>query len=148
MTAGLVRWPTLNYFLGQRFGDAGASERDRIAAIFDAGNLYLGTITGEFIGELGLSLWFFTLSLAILRGVKVWRWTGYAGLFTAVSMMIGAFRNLASWVEPIAALNNTLLGIWLIALGAALVATEADTILVLPTAMSAHSRSSAASKVV
>ena len=122
MTAGLVRWPTLNYVLGQRFIDAGASERERIAAIFDAGNLYLGTIAGEFIGELGLSLWFFTLSLAILRGVGAWRWTGYAGLFTAASMAVGAFRNLTSWVEPIAALNNSLLGIWLILLGAALVA--------------------------
>ena len=125
MIAGLVRWPTLNYVLGQRFIDAGASERQRIAGIFDAANLYLGTVTGEFIGELALSLWFFTLSLAILRGVGAWRWTGYAGLFTAASMSVGAFRNLTSWVDPVAAMNNSLLGIWLIALGAALVAMRA-----------------------
>jgi len=126
MTIGLVRWPTLNYVLGQRYIDAGASERARIAAIFDAGNRYLGTIAGEFIGELALSLWFFTLSLAILRGVGAWRWTGYAGLFTGASMTVGAFRNLTSWVDPIAALNNSLLGIWLIALGAALVVLDGE----------------------
>jgi hypothetical protein len=125
MIIGLVRWPTLNYVLGQRFIVAGAGERQRIAAIFDAGNLYLGTVTGEFIGELALSLWFFTLSLAILRGVGAWRWTGYAGLAMAASMTVGALRNLTSWVHPVAALNNSLLGIWLIALGAALIATSA-----------------------
>ena len=121
MTVGLARWPTLNYVLGRRFLAAGPVEQEHIASIFDAGNLYLGNVIGEFIGEVGLSSWFLTLSLAIVRGVGLWRWTGYLGLFTAVSMTVGAFRNLTSLVAPIAALNNNLLPIFLIALGTALI---------------------------
>jgi hypothetical protein len=124
MTAGLMRWPTINYALGRRFVEAGADERQILASIFEAGNLYLGTLTGEFIGEVTLSLWFLTSSVAILRGLEIWRWTGYLGVFTAASMSVGAFRNVSSWVAPMAALNNNLLPIWLIVLGAALIAPK------------------------
>jgi hypothetical protein len=55
-----------------------------------------------------------------LRGIGVARWVGYAGLATATSMTIGAFRNVSSVVAPVAALNNNLLPLWLIVLGAAL----------------------------
>jgi hypothetical protein len=124
MTIGLARWPTLNYVLGRRYLAAPPAEQEQIASTFDAGNLYLGNVIGEFIGEVGLSLWFLTLSLAIVRGVGLWRWTGYVGLFTAASMTVGAFRNLTSLVAPIAALNNNLLPIFLIGLGAALIASS------------------------
>jgi hypothetical protein len=55
MTVGLVRWPTVNYALGRRFVAAGPEEQEHIASIFDAGNLYLGKVTGEFIDEVTLS---------------------------------------------------------------------------------------------
>jgi hypothetical protein len=76
MTAGLMRWPTLNYTLAQRFIAADSAERKALATLFDAGNLLLGTVTGEFIGEISLSLWFLTLSVAIVRGVGTWQWPG------------------------------------------------------------------------
>lgn len=120
MTAGLMRWPTINYVLAQRFAAASPSEQRMLAVIFDAGNLYLGTITGELVGELCLSLWFFTLSIAVLRGAPMPRWLGYLGVFTSVSMAVGAFRNVAAWLSPVADLNNSLLPLWLIVLGAAL----------------------------
>lgn len=121
MTVGLMRWPTVNYVLGQAFVEASADQRQVLAAMFRAGNLYLGTVTGEFIGEQALSLWFFTLGIAIARGMGVARWVGYLGVFTAVSMSAGAFRNLSSLVAPIGEANNILLPVWLIILGVALV---------------------------
>jgi len=106
-------------------------QRRVLATLFDAGNLYLGTITGEFIGELCLSLWFVPLGLALVTprldhlhlGTRAWRWVGGLGLFTGISMSIGAFRNVVGAVGPIAALNNNLLPLWLIALGAMLLGT-------------------------
>jgi hypothetical protein len=125
MTAGLMRWPTINHVLGRAFVAASADQRRVLAAVFDAGNLYLGTVTGEFIGELALSLWFLTLGLAIVRGVGIPRWVGYAGTFTAVGIGAGAFRNVSSLVVPIAAVNNVLLPLWMIVLGIALVRGDA-----------------------
>jgi hypothetical protein len=118
MSAGLLRWPTFHYRLGQRFVQAGVEEQRLIAALFDAANLYLGNVVGEFIGEVAMSTWFATLGLAILRGTGLPRWVGYLGLFTAASLGVGALRNVTGWVAPIAALNNNLLPLWLITLGA------------------------------
>jgi hypothetical protein len=120
MTAGLIRWPTLHHALGIRFMKAGVEERQLLATLFDASNLYLGNVTGEFIGEIALSVWFLTTSLAVLRGIGLRRWLGYLGLVTAVSMTIGAFRNVTSLVDPIAAFNNSLLPLWLVIWGTAL----------------------------
>lgn len=126
MTAGLLRWPTIQYLWAERFVAAGPDEQRTLATLFDAANLFLGTVTGEFIGELCLSSWFLTLSAALLRGVGTWRWPGYLGLVTAASMAVGAFRNVTNVVEPSAALNNSLLPIWLLALGATLLATNGE----------------------
>lgn len=120
MTAGLIRWPTLHHALGIRFMKAGVEERQLLATLFDASNLYLGNVTGEFIGEIALSVWFLTISLAVLRGIGLARWLGYLGLLTAFSMTIGAFRNVTSLVDPIAAFNNSLLPLWLVIWGTAL----------------------------
>ena len=120
MITGLARWPTLHHGLAVRFATAGSEERRQISALFDGANLYLGNVTGEFIGEIALCVWFTTLGLASLRGVGAHRSVGYLGLATAFSMTIGAFRNVTGAVAVVAEVNNTLLPLWLIAFGVAL----------------------------
>lgn len=120
MSAGLARWPTLHHTLGQRFVRAGAEEQELLSTLFDAANLYLGNVAGEFIGELMLSTWFGTLASAIPRGIGMPRWLGYFGLFAAASLATGAFRNVTEAVRNVAELNDALLPIWLIVLGVAL----------------------------
>jgi hypothetical protein len=125
MTAGLARWPTIHHALAQRFAHAGNEERALLSTLFDASNLYLGNVTGEFIGEVTLSIWFATSSLALLRGAISWRWPGHLGLFTAASMIIGSFRNVTPLVDPVSALNDNLLPVWLVVLGVALLFAKA-----------------------
>lgn len=125
MTAGLSRWPTLQHGLAERFSVADASERLELARRFDAANFWLGRVTGELIGEVAMSLWFLTTSVAVLRGAGPSRWVGYLGLVSTASMLLAALRNLTSVVAPIAQLNNSLLPIWLIVLGGALWGTKA-----------------------
>ena len=125
MTLGLARWPTINYALGERYLVAAAPERQRLAAWFDAGNLVLGNVIGELLGELFLSGWFLALGLALVRGSRVWRWTGYFALFTAASMTIGSLRNVTNAVALVAAFDNTLLPVFLITLGVVLVLSPA-----------------------
>jgi len=120
MTLGLARWPTLNYALGERYLVAAAAERQQLAAWFDAGNLLLGNVIGELLGEVLLSSWFIALGLALVRGARVWRFTGYFALFTAACMLLGALRNITSHVALVAAFDNTLLPVFLLTLGGVL----------------------------
>lgn len=127
MTLGLARWPTLNHALGERYLTAPEAEQARLAAWFDTGNLVLGNLIGELCGELFLSAWFLALGLALVRGSRAWRLTGYLALFTALSMVIGALRNLTTAVALVAAFDNTLLPVFLITLGCVLLLSPAGT---------------------
>ena len=126
----------MQWALAERFRGADAGERAELAALFDAANLYLGNVSGEFVGELALAVWFTTISLAVLRGVGLARWLGYFGLVTAVSMAVGAFRNLTSLVQVVADVNNNLLPLWLIVLGVALMRNGKPATLTAPSAVS------------
>jgi hypothetical protein len=57
----------------------------------------------------------------LARGSGFPRWIGYPGVFRAVAGMIGMFRNVTDAVDPIAAVNNYLLPLWMIIFGVALI---------------------------
>jgi uncharacterized protein DUF4386 len=127
MTLGLARWPTLNDSLARAFAVADAGQRQAIAATFDAGNLYLGNVIGEFIGEVCLCAWFLTTSLALAQRTDRTRWLGRVGLCVTASLFAGAFRNLTDTVAPIAEVNNSLLPLWLITFGVSLIVLGGET---------------------
>jgi hypothetical protein len=95
--------------------------RESIAVTFNAANRYLGTYVGEFLGELFLNGFFLCSSIALARAAAPARqWLKYAG--TAATLMGGMamLRNLTPAVGPIAAANNSVLPIWMLVLGIAL----------------------------
>ncbi|MGH7681744.1 MAG: DUF4386 family protein [Candidatus Eiseniibacteriota bacterium] len=120
MMLGLMRWPTIHWELARAFANAGAAERATMAALFDGLNTYLGNYIGEFLGELGFSMFFLLTSVAWLSGSQGPRWVGWLGVLTAAAGFLGMFRNVASLVAPIAAMNNYLLPLFMIVLGIAL----------------------------
>jgi len=121
MMLGLLRWPSLHWELARAFTAGGASERAVIGAVFAAFNAYLGNYLGEFLGELSLSLFFLLSAGAMLHARSGFpRWLGYFGLLAAVVGLIGMFRNVTSAVDPVAAVNNYLLPLWMIAFGVGL----------------------------
>jgi Domain of unknown function (DUF4386) len=127
MMLGLARWPTLNHELGARYLTAPPAQQQRLATWFDAGNLVLGNALGELCGELLLSAWFLALGLALVRGSRAWRLTGYFALFTALSMVAGSLRNLTHAVAPLAVFDNTLLPVFLVTLGCVLLLSPASS---------------------
>jgi hypothetical protein len=48
------------------------------------------------------------------------RWMGFAGVATALSGLVGMFRNVTDLVDPIADVNNLLLPLWMILFGVGL----------------------------
>jgi hypothetical protein len=122
MMLGLLRWPSIHWELAQSYVAGTDADRTAIAAIFAGLNSFLGNYVGEFLGELSFSIFFLLSGLAMLaRGSRFPRWIGYLGVFTAVAGMVGMFRNVTDAVDPIAAVNNYLLPLWMIIFGVALV---------------------------
>lgn len=122
MMLGLLRWPSIHWTLAQAYAGGTDADRMAISATFAGLNSFLGNYVGEFLGELSFSLFFLLSGLAMLaRDSRYPRWVGYLGVLTAVAGMIGMFRNVTGVVDPIAAVNNYLLPIWMIVFGVALV---------------------------
>ena len=121
MMLGLLRWPSVHWRLAEAYMAAGAPERAAIAAVFNGLNSYLGNYIGEFLGEMSFGLFFLLSALAMLVPQAGFpRWMGYLGVTTAVAGLIGMFRNVTPAVEPVAAVNNYLLPLWMIVFGVGL----------------------------
>ena len=122
MMLGLLRWPSIHWALAQAYVIGTEADRTAIGAIFAGLNSFLGNYIGEFLGELSFSVFFLLSGLAMLaKGARFPRWIGYLGVFTAVAGIIGMFRNVTSVVDPVAAVNNYLLPLWMIIFGVALI---------------------------
>ena len=121
MMLGLLRWPSIHWTLAQSYVTGSEAERVAISAVFAGLNSFLGNYVGEFLGELAFSVFFLLSGLAMLvRGARFPRWVGYVGVVTGAAGLIGMFRNVTGWVDPIAAVNNYLLPLWMIIFGVAL----------------------------
>jgi Domain of unknown function (DUF4386) len=121
MMLGLLRWPSIHWTLAQAYASGSAADRTAIDATFAGLNSFLGNYIGEFLGELSFSVFFLLSGFAMLaRGAGFPRWVGFLGIFTAAAGLIGMFRNVSSVVDPIAAMNNYLLPLWMIIFGVAL----------------------------
>jgi hypothetical protein len=121
MMLGLLRWPSIHWTLAQAYAAGSAADRTAIDATFAGLNSFLGNYVGEFLGELSFSVFFLLSGFAMLaRGAGFPRWVGFLGIFTASAGLIGLFRNVSSLVDPIAAMNNYLLPLWMIIFGVAL----------------------------
>ena len=121
MMLGLMRWPTIHWRLAQLYVQGTPEEQRLIAAVFDGFNVYAGNYLGEFLGELSFSAFFVLSAWALLRSHRAPRWLAIAGLLTGVLGWIGMFRNVTAIVAPVAALNNYLLPLWMIAFGVVLI---------------------------
>lgn len=98
-TLGLMRWPGVHWALAEAYAAAGPEARGTLGAVFLGLHLYLGNYIGEFLGEFCLGAFF---------------------LLTALLFLVGALRNAVPAVQPVADVNNALLPLWMIALGATL----------------------------
>ncbi len=120
MVAGLLRWPSLHWHLALAYGSGTAAARESIDAIFAAANSYLGTFTGEFLGELFLNAFFAFASFALVRSGAASRWVLYTGAAVSLIGAVAMLRNVTTLVAPIAAVNNAVLPLWLLVLGVVL----------------------------
>jgi hypothetical protein len=120
LTLGLIRWPSLNAELARVYVSGSPEARPAIEVVYTGFNRYLGTYIGEQLGEILLNAWFAAVAVTMLRSRRFARWTAWFGIVVSFLGMLGVFRFATPLVEPIAAVNNLLLPLWLIVLGGAL----------------------------
>jgi hypothetical protein len=126
MMTGLLRWPSLHWQLALAYADASPSAREAIAALFAASNSYLGNFIGEFLGELFLNAFFALSAFALSRAASApRRWLLMAGVLASLLGGLAMLRNATAWVEPIAAINNAVLPLWMLVLGVVLLRVPA-----------------------
>jgi Domain of unknown function (DUF4386) len=121
MMAGLLRWPSLHWQLALAYDGAAPAAREAIEAVFAASNSYLGNVVGEFLGELFLNLFFVCAAWALYRAGHAKRWLLIAGSAASLLGVVAMLRNAVPAVEPVAALNNAVLPLWMLLLGVNLV---------------------------
>ncbi len=121
MCLGLMRWPSLHWALAEAYSQAGAEAKSSLDAVFSGMNLYIGNYIGEFLGETTLAAFFLLSGLSLLEEARFPKWLGWSGVGFAVLFLAGAFRNVTHAVQVVADINNGLLPLWMIVMGAALI---------------------------
>jgi hypothetical protein len=124
MMLGLMRWPSVHWELARAWGAAGEGDRLVLGAVFDGLNRYLGNFIGEFLGELGFSVFFVLSGVALSRHPRSPRWLSWWGIATGILGLTGMWRNVTPAVDAVAAANNYLLPAWMIGFGVWLVITS------------------------
>ena len=112
MMLGLMRWPSVHWELARAWATAAEGDRLVLAAVFDGLNRYLGNFIGEFLGELGFSVFFVLSGVGLSRHQRSPRWLSWWGIATGVLGLIGMWRNVTPAVDMVAAANNYLLPAW------------------------------------
>jgi hypothetical protein len=116
MVLGLMRWSSIQWELARAWALAEPGQKATLSAVFDGLNRYLGNYIGEFLGELSFNVFFLLTAAALLRYGR--RWLGSWGMVTGVLGLIGMWRNVTPAVQPVAEVNNYLLPLWMLGLGA------------------------------
>jgi len=120
MCLGLMRWPSVHWGLAEAYSGAEGETKSSIEATFNGLNLYLGNYIGEFLGETALASFFFLAGFSLLNEARFPKWLGWSGVVFALFFAMGALRNVTSSVQLVADVNNALLPLWMIVLGASL----------------------------
>ena len=121
MCLGLMRWPSIHWILAEAYAESGAEAKASLSAVFTGLNQYLGNYIGEFFGEACLAVFFLLAGLAMLDEARFPAWSGWCGVAFGALFIVGAWRNVTPTVQAMADINNYLLPLWMIVLGACLV---------------------------
>lgn len=121
MCLGLMRWPSLHWTLAEAYSQAGSETKGSLEAVFNGMNLYLGNYIGEFLGETTLAAFFLLSGLSMLAEARFPKWLGWSGVVFSFLFLVGAFRNVTTAVQVVADVNNGLLPLWMVVMGAGLI---------------------------
>jgi Domain of unknown function (DUF4386) len=122
---GFLRWVFVVPALAGSYVAGDPATQAAVAAAWTAQHQFGGALLGEHLGQLLAIGWSVTVSVLVLRTGMLARWVGWSGLVAAVLYLTGQGDILATAVPgfPVwdlgGLLGSTLWGLWVIALGVA-----------------------------
>jgi hypothetical protein len=122
---GFLRWVFVVPVLAESYAAGDPATKAAVAAAWTAQHQFGGALLGEHLGQLLAIGWSITISLLILRTRVLPRWAGWAGLVASGLYLTGQGDVLATAVPSFPVwdlgglLGSTLWGLWVIALGVA-----------------------------
>jgi Domain of unknown function (DUF4386) len=122
---GFLRWVFVVPTLADSYVSGDATTRAAVAAAWTAQHQFGGALLGEHLGQLLAIGWSITLSVLVLRTGMLARWVGWAGLVASVLYLTSQGDILATAVPDFPVwdlgglLGSTLWGLWVLALGVA-----------------------------
>jgi hypothetical protein len=122
---GFLRWVFVVPALADSYTAGDATTKAAVAAAWTAQHQFGGALLGEHLGQLLAIAWSITISVLVLRSGMLWRWVGWAGLVASVLYLFNQGDILATAVPgfPVFDLagfiGSSLWGLWVIALGVA-----------------------------
>jgi hypothetical protein len=122
---GFLRWVFVVPALAETYAAGDPTTQAAVAAAWTAQHQFGGALLGEHLGQLLAIGWSITVSLLVLRTGMLARWVGWLGLVASVLYLTGQGDILATAIPsfPIwdlgGLLGSTLWGLWVLALGVA-----------------------------
>jgi hypothetical protein len=122
---GFLRWVFVVPPLAASYVSGNATTRAAVAAAWMAQHQFGGALLGEHLGQLLAIGWSITVSVLVLRTGMLARWAGWAGLVASALYLTSQGDILATAVPDFPVwdlgglLGSTLWGVWVIALGVA-----------------------------
>jgi Domain of unknown function (DUF4386) len=122
---GFLRWVFVVPALAGSYASGDPTTQAAVAAAWTAQHQFGGALLGEHLGQLLAIGWSITISVIILRSRMLPRWVGWAGLVASVLYLFNQGDILATAVDGFPVfdlagfLGSTLWGLWVIALGVA-----------------------------
>ena len=122
---GFLRWVFVVPALAESYAAGDPTTKAAVAAAWTAQHQFGGALLGEHLGQLLAIGWSITISVLVLRTRVLPRWAGWAGLVASGLYLTGQGDVLATAVPSFPVwdlgglLGSTLWGLWVIALGVA-----------------------------
>lgn len=122
---GFLRWVFVVPPLAESYVAGDATTKAAVAAAWMAQHQFGGALLGEHLGQLLAIAWSITVSVVVLRSGMLARWAGWAGLVASALYLTSQGDILATAIPDFPVwdlgglLGSTLWGLWVIALGVA-----------------------------
>jgi Domain of unknown function (DUF4386) len=122
---GFLRWVFVVPPLAATYAGGDSGTQAAVAAAWTAQHQFGGALLGEHLGQLLAIAWSITVSVLALRSGMLARWAGWTGLIASLLYLTGQGDILATAIPgfPVwdlgGLLGSTLWGLWVIALGVA-----------------------------
>jgi hypothetical protein len=122
---GFLRWVFVVPPLADAYAGGDPGTKAAVAAAWLAQHQFGGALLGEHLGQLLAIAWSITVSVLVLRSGMLPRWAGWTGLIASLLYLTSQGDILATAIPgfPVwdlgGLLGSTLWGLWVIALGVA-----------------------------